>query len=45
VYFIDGASPLFEVGKDYFVDGIHPSDLGYYLMAKAVAEALRGVLK
>ena len=45
VYFIDGATPFSEIGPEYFVDGIHPSDLGFYLMAKAVADILRPILK
>ena len=45
VYFMDGAAPLYDIGPDYFVDGIHPSDLGFYLMAKAVADILRPILK
>lgn len=45
VYFLDGAEPLREIGPDYFVDGIHPSDLGFYFMAKAVADILSRALK
>ena len=45
VYFLDGASPFSEVGPEYFVDGIHPSDLDYYLMAKSVSKILHSVLK
>ncbi len=45
VYFLDGAAPLYDIGPDYFVDGIHPSDLGFYRMAGAVADILRPILK
>ena len=45
VYFLDGGAPLREIGQEFLVDGIHPSDLGFYLMAKAVAEILRCILK
>ncbi len=45
VYFLDGAAPLRELGPDYFVDGTHPSDLGFYFMAKAVADILSPLLK
>ncbi len=45
VYFLDGAEPLRAIGLDYFVDGTHPSDLGFYMMAKAVADILRPLLK
>ena len=45
VYFLDGAAPLYELGPDYYVDGVHPSDLGFYFMAKAVADILRPIVK
>ncbi len=45
VYFLDGAAPLREIGPEYFVDGVHPSDLGFYLMAKAVAKILSPILE
>lgn len=45
VYFIDGATPFSEIGSDCYVDGLHPSDLGYYLMAKAIAGILQPILK
>ncbi len=45
VYFLDGAAPLRELGLDYFVDGTHPSDLGFYRMAGAVADILRPLVK
>ena len=45
VYFLDGGAPLREIGQEFLVDGIHPSDLGFYFMAKAVSEILRPILK
>ena len=46
IYFIDG-SYLFGK-KDYFeccVDGIHPTDLGFYKMAKTLYPKLKKILK
>lgn len=44
VYFLDGSKPILEVGNDFLVDGVHPSDLGFYLMAKAISEILAPIL-
>ncbi len=43
VYFLDGGAPLQEIGEDFLVDGVHPSDLGFYFMAKAVSAILRKI--
>ncbi len=43
VYFIDGSSFFKEfegLGNDFTVDGVHPTDLGFYLMAKDVSGLL-----
>lgn len=45
VYFLDG-STFFEdlPSDDATVDGCHPTDLGFYFMAKKIGEVLRGVV-
>lgn len=46
VYFIDGFASLGNVeATEATVDGGHPSDLGFYNMAKSVYSALRYILK
>ena len=46
VYFIDGMKIYEEVGADYCtVDDIHPNDIGFYQMAKAVEPVLRTILE
>ncbi|MBO5928289.1 MAG: hypothetical protein J6Q32_05510 [Clostridia bacterium] len=35
VYFIDGAT-LYKYNKDFTVDSCHPTDLGFYFMAKRI---------
>ena len=40
VYFIDGKE-FFESNNDFTVDGVHPTDLGFYFMAKRIGEELR----
>ena len=48
VYFIDGSS-FFEdfkgLGNEFTVDNVHPTDLGFYCMAKGVAKVLGEILK
>jgi lysophospholipase L1-like esterase len=46
VYFIDGSKIFpFEFGGDCTVDGCHPNDLGFYLMAKAFYPVLKDILE
>ena len=43
VYFIPGCSFFEEfeaVGNDFTVDGVHPTDLGFYLMARKITATL-----
>ena len=44
VYFLDGSLPVAELGYEFLVDGVHPSDLGFYFMAQRISEILRGAL-
>ena len=45
VYFIDGQKviPVSEK-KNAFVDGVHPNDLGFYYIAKAILKVLKKIL-
>ncbi len=45
VYILYGSEFFSEIGNDYSVDGCHPTDQGFHLMAKAVAPTLRKMLK
>lgn len=46
VYFIDGFTTLGNSeSEDATVDGGHPTDLGFYNMAKSVYPVLKGILK
>lgn len=46
VYFVDGMEFFKEVGYEYpTADRTHPTDLGFYLMTKAIEPALRAALK
>lgn len=46
VYFIDGAELTKFCGDSGTVDGTHPTDLGFYSMAKALEEVIKNkVLK
>ena len=45
VYFIDGSEFFPEIGYDYSIDGIHPTDLGFDIMAKAIFPTLKETLK
>ena len=45
IYFLDGSSLL---GKDYWecsVDGVHPTDLGFYRMASGIERAIKRILQ
>ena len=46
VYFIDGQKviPVSEK-QNAFVDGVHPNDLGFYYLAKAILKVLKKVVK
>lgn len=44
VRFIDGREMLGEAGFEGTVDALHPTDLGFYNMAKRIAEELKEVL-
>ena len=46
VYFINGDSIYAPVGLEYCtVDKCHPNDLGFFCMANAIEEVLRGILE
>ena len=46
VYFIDGKTLMPEdMGDDGLVDGVHPTDLGFYFMAKRVYPVIKESLK
>lgn len=45
VYFIDGSSLFPFESNDYTVDGVHPTDLGFYFMAKGLYELLKSLLE
>ena len=45
VYFIDGSSFFDGLSNDFTVDGVHPTDLGFFYMAKGVAKVLEKILK
>ncbi len=45
VFFVDGMSFFAEVGREVpTVDRVHPTDLGFYLMAKGILPALKEAL-
>ena len=44
VYFIDG-NEFFGNDNDFTIDGVHPTDLGFYLMAKRIGEELRPLVE
>ena len=45
VYLINGGEFFDKIGYDYTVDGIHPNDLGFALMAEKISKTLEKVLK
>ena len=45
VYFIDGRDLMPEVGLEGTVDSTHPTDLGFYSMARVLTPVLRKILK
>ena len=45
VYFIDGSTLIpAEINNDGKVDGLHPTDLGFYFMAQGIGKALKEIL-
>lgn len=46
IYFIDGSTVMGESHRDlYFVDGIHPNDIGHLKIAEALLPVLKKALK
>jgi len=45
VYYLDGTELMAVAKNDGTVDGCHPNDLGFYSMAKALGDVLKGILK
>jgi lysophospholipase L1-like esterase len=45
VYLVLGTDYFGEVGADYTADGTHPTDMGYYLMAKTLEPVVREALE
>lgn len=46
VYFIDGQKVIPDsIHESAFVDGVHPNDLGFYFISKAILKVLNKVIK
>ena len=45
IYFIDGSTLCGDIWHETTVDGTHQTDLGFYLMAKALIPAIDAILK
>ncbi len=45
VYIVYGDEYFTDIGADYTADGTHPTDLGYYLMAKKIAPVMKEALE
>lgn len=45
VYFIEGPKLMAYAKDDGTVDGVHPNDLGFYSMAKALTKPLKDILE
>ena len=45
VYLINGLDFFGDLGKECSVDGVHPTDFGFYLMANRIAAELESLLK
>ena len=45
VYLLDGSEFFDGASNDYTVDGIHPTDLGFWMMARGIAPVLREALE
>jgi len=44
VHFLDGATLLAEDFEECTVDGVHPTDLGFWQMARVLEPVLRSIL-
>ena len=44
VYFIDGSKIMEECGFGATVEGLHPNDLGFYFIAKAIGDVVEQIL-
>lgn len=44
VYLINGSEFFADIGYDYSIDGIHPTDLGFDIMAKRISVILKKIL-
>lgn len=44
VYYLDGEEIMAPCGLDGTVEGIHPNDIGFYFMAKAVGDLIEKIL-
>ena len=44
VYYLDGEEVMAPCGLDGTVEGIHPNDIGFYFMAKAVGDLIEKIL-
>ena len=44
VYLINGSEFFSDIGYDYSIDGIHPTDLGFDIMAKRISVILKKIL-
>ena len=45
VYMINGSEFFTEINYDYTADGVHPTDLGFDIMAKAICPVLKKILE
>ena len=45
VYIINGSEFFGELGYDYSIDGIHPTDLGFDIMARKIGSVLKETLE
>ena len=45
VYLINGLDFFGEDGADLTVEGVHPTDAGYYFMAKGIGSVLKSILE
>ena len=45
VYLLRGSEFFDGLSADFTVDGVHPTDLGFFFMAKGIADTLRDALK
>lgn len=45
VYIINGSELFIDIGYDYSIDGIHPTDLGFDIMARKIGSVLKETLE